>query len=300
MTVEQEQRFLYYFYEAERLWQQEQYADAFPLFEYCYALCPSDAIVNRYLGHIYRGCKLPSQALTHYRRAWETAPEECWKDYALMLYSMDDANMKLQAVQVLEQTTKTLTNDAELWNNLRDAYIGTKNYKKALTAQDHLDRIVGYDDYSAIVRYRIYLFLAKPKKAIQAIEDYLKLDPNNLQFMLYRMQLYEAVGMKPLRMIPIYQEILRLDPFNALVLNNYAYVLSTNNGDLKLAEKMSAKALQVDPDNPTYLDTYAWILYLNQQNELAKLYIRKAVSQYTTPQEIPLEIQQHYKVIYQQ
>jgi len=296
MTVEQEQRFLYYFYEAERLWQSEQYEEAYNLFSFCYALHPNDAMTNRYLGHIYRGLKHLDEALPYYQRAWENAPEDCWKEYAILLYNQGDDAHKAQAIRVMEQTSKTLTNDAELWDHLRDAYLGMQEYKKALSAQDHVDQIEGYDAYSAINRYRIYLFMRNPKKAINAIDQYLEEDPKNIQFLYYRMQLYEAIGAKPKQLIAIYQDILQLDPFGAMVNNNYAYLLATNKGDLKLAEKMSAKAVQAEPDNPTFLDTYAWILYLTGQNELAKLYIRQAMNQ-LKGQTIPKEIQQHYNII---
>lgn len=299
MTVEQEQRFLYYFYEAERLWQNEQYADAYALFDFCHAIDPQDAITNRYLGHVYKGCQLPEQALVYYRQAWQAAPAECWKDYAILLYNNKNEDHKSEAIQVMEATTKYLPQDADLWDHLRDAYLGAGKFKQALHAQDELDKIEGYSGYSAINRYRIYLYMQQPKKAVEAIEQYLKEDPTNLQFLLYRMQLYESMGAKPKQMIAIYQEILRLDPYNALVLNNYAYLLTTSKGDLQLAEKMSTKALQQDPGNPTYLDTYAWIMHLSGQNELAKLYIRQAMSLFQDKQ-VPLEIQIHYNVINQQ
>jgi len=299
ITAEQRQRFLYYFYEAERLWQNEQYADAYSLFDFCHDLCPDDAITNRYLGHIYKGCQMPTQALSYYQKAWQAAPAECWRDYAILLYNSKESDHRAEAIGVMEQTTNYLPEDADLWDHLRDAYLGVGNYKKALSAQDKLDKIEGYSGYSAINRYRIYLYMQQPKKAIGAIERYLEEDPTNIQFLLYRMQLYESIGAKPKQLIPIYEQILQLDPYNALVLNNYAYLLANNKGDLKLAEKMSTKALQLDSNNPTYLDTYAWILYLSGQNELAKLYIRQAV-QMIGDEQVPLEIQIHYTVIHQQ
>ncbi len=299
MTVEQRQRFLYYFYEAERLWQAEQFADAYSLFDYCHTLNPTDAITNRYLGHVYMGCDLPTQALPYYRQAWLAAPAECWKDYAILLYNTNEADNRAEAIKVMEQTTQYLPQDADLWEHLRDAYIGAREFKKALTAQDQLDKAVGYSAYSAINRYRIYVYMQKPKLAIAAIEQYLKEDPTNLQFLLYRIQLYESTGAKVKQLVPMYKEVLRLDPYNALILNNYAYLLATQKGDLTLAEKMSTKALQIEPANPIYLDTYAWILHLSGQNELAKLYIRQAVQQ-VQGQAVPKDIQNHYNIIYQQ
>lgn len=297
MTVEQRQQFVYYFYEAERLWHAEQYADAFALFEFCYALNPDDAMTNRYLGHIYRGSQLVPQSLPFYRRAWEAAPKDCWEDYAVTLYNGGDAAQKAEAIQVMEQAGTLLPDDAEVWDHLRDAYIGVGKYKQAIGAQDKLDRIEGYSPYSAINRYRIYMLARDAKKAIKAIEDYLQEDPTNVQFQLYRMQLYEMIGRPAKQLIPIYQTILKLDPYNALVLNNYAYLLATTKGgDLHLAEQMSAKAVQAEPNSPTYLDTYAWVLYLTGQQTLAELYIRQAMSK-IEGNEIPMEILRHYEQI---
>ncbi|MCQ2347603.1 MAG: tetratricopeptide repeat protein [Paludibacteraceae bacterium] len=297
MTVEQRQQFVYYFYEAERLWQAEQYADAFALFDFCYALNPDDAMTNRYLGHIYRGSQLVPQSLPFYRRAWEAAPEECWNDYAVTLYNNGSAAQKAEAIRVMEQAGTSLPDDPDVWDRLRDAYIGVGQYKQAIHAQDQLDRVEGYSPYSAINRYRIYMMAQDTKKAIKAIEDYLQEDPTNVQFQLYRMQLYEMTGRPAKQLVPIYQTILKLDPYNALVLNNYAYQLATTKkGDLRLAEQMSAKAVQAEPNNPTYLDTYAWILYLTGQQTLAQLYMRQAISK-LDGNGIPTEMLKHYDII---
>lgn len=297
MTVEQRQQFLYYFYEAERLWQTEQYAEAYAMFDFCHELNPTDAITNRYLGHIYRGCELTAQALSYYREAWEHAPNDCWNDYAVTLYNTGDSHLRKEAIRVMEQTTQTLHHDPDLWDRLRDAYTGVQDYKKALIAQDSLDKIEGYGPYSAINRYRIYMLMQDPKKAIDAIERYLKEEPTDIQFQMYRMQLYEVTHQSVKKRIALYQEILALDPYNALVLNNYAYLLATHKGDLHLAEQMSIKAIRVDSQNPTYLDTYAWIMHLTGQHELAKLYIRQAIN-LLDDDTIPQEIQQHYNAIF--
>lgn len=299
MTVEQQQQFLYYFYEAERLWQNGQYADAFAMFDFCHELNPADAITNRYLGHVYNGCNLTNQALTYYRRAWEQDPHECWNEYAVTLYNTGETAHRQEAIRVMEQTALTLHQDPDLWDRLRDAYTGVKEYKKAIAAQDSLDKIEGYGPYSAINRYRIYMLMQAPKKAIAAIEDYLKEAPTDIQFQMYRMQLYEVTNQPVKKRIAVYQDILALDPYNALALNNYAYMLATHKGDLHLAEQMSTKAIRLESQNPTYLDTYAWIMHLTGQNELAKLYIRQAINLLGN-NPIPQEIQQHYNAIFAQ
>lgn len=57
---------------------------------------------------------------------------------------------------------------------------------------------------------------------------------------------------------------------NESALNNYAYFLSENDGDLEKALEMSKRSNELSPGNPTFLDTYAWILFQLGRYEEAK------------------------------
>ena len=72
-----------------------------------------------------------------------------------------------------------------------------------------------------------------------------------------------------------YNKILRYDPDNVYVLNNYAYYLSLDNQELDKALEMSAKTIKAEPKNATYLDTYAWVLYKLGRYQEAKKYMDK-------------------------
>ena len=77
-----------------------------------------------------------------------------------------------------------------------------------------------------------------------------------------------------------YENSIRLAPNNALTLNNYAYLLveRDSTGDLRRAERMSAKALELEPDNKAFLDTYAWILFKQGSTRLADFYMTKLIN----------------------
>ena len=92
-----------------------------------------------------------------------------------------------------------------------------------------------------------------------------------------------------------YDILLTYDPDNADVLNNYAYTLAVNGGDLRKAEKMSSRCIKKEPNSATFLDTYAWILHLQGQDNLARFYMQQAwdkAEDKTNP-----EILEHYQII---
>lgn len=74
-----------------------------------------------------------------------------------------------------------------------------------------------------------------------------------------------------------YEEALKFNPNNDLVLNNYSYYLSLRKENLEKAEKMSALLVKNFPDNASYLDTHAWVLYAREKYKEAKKVIEKAI-----------------------
>lgn len=74
-----------------------------------------------------------------------------------------------------------------------------------------------------------------------------------------------------------YEKVLKIDPNNSLVLNNYAYYLSLRGKDLTKAEDMAKKAVDLDPGNASNQDTYGWILYKTGSYDAAKDWIGKAI-----------------------
>lgn len=79
-----------------------------------------------------------------------------------------------------------------------------------------------------------------------------------------------------------YDEALKYNADNVVVLNNYSYFLSLEKRDLDIAERMIARCIQLVPDNATYLDTYAWVFFMKGNYVLAKIYIENALSKDTT------------------
>jgi tetratricopeptide (TPR) repeat protein len=75
-----------------------------------------------------------------------------------------------------------------------------------------------------------------------------------------------------------YEKVLKIEPANLLVLNNYAYYLSLRNENLERAEQMAQTAVEMEPTNSSYLDTYGWVLFKMGKYEDAKTWIEKAIA----------------------
>ena len=243
--VEQEQQFTYYWYAARQAIEEERYADAYALLQFCNAINPDDAQTNSFLGILYQGIGDEARAKEAFKKAYELAPDDCWQRY----------------LEPLEQQ-----------------YEEQKDWKNALKTLDEIEKRQGsYDAYNALRRYRIYAIWGKPKKAIAAIDRYLETEPTDIRFLLFKLELMERTHAKPKALYAMYERVLEVNPYNLTVLNNYAWLLVTQGDDLTKAERMSQMTIREEPNNSSFLDTYGWIMYLQGQHELAKFYLQKAL-----------------------
>jgi len=116
--------------------------------------------------------------------------------------------------------------------------------------------------------------------AIKILEKGLKYAGENIplqaQFLANIGDVYYSLG-KPDKAFKTYDESLKLNELNIVVLNNYSYYLTLENIELDKAERMSSKCVEMEPGNSTYLDTYAWVLFKRERYFEAKYIIERAM-----------------------
>jgi predicted Zn-dependent protease len=312
LSVEEQQQFLYYFYEAQRLLQKQDISTAWELVQFCHELNPNDATINNYMGVFLCSFDRSDEALPYLQRAFELQPNEYWYDYAVYLLRCNDKKLEKIAIRNLETVARNNPKNEEVHTLLQKAYIHYNNdYKRALLVQNRLDSILGYNAMSAMQRYQLNVMDNNPKRAIYEVERYLDEEPNDMQFQLFRMQLYEQTNQPSKKLIKAYHAVLPYQPRNWVLLNNLAWHLCITKQDLKQAEQLSRATIMAQPNNPIYLDTYAWILFqLGQYND-ALFYIQQAIDNIDIKTknidleaetndldpETYKEIQHHYKAI---
>ncbi|MFN0032952.1 MAG: tetratricopeptide repeat protein [Flavobacteriales bacterium] len=85
-----------------------------------------------------------------------------------------------------------------------------------------------------------------------------------------------------------FESALKLQPENALTLNNYAYYLALRKSNLDKASTMAVKANMLQPNHATYEDTYATVLFQLANYKEALAWIEKAI-EHNEPQGDQLE-----------
>lgn len=104
---------------------------------------------------------------------------------------------------------------------------------------------------------------------------------------------YHALGKDDMT-FAYYDKLLKLNPNNAIILNNYAYYLSEQSRRLEDALTMIEKAVKQEPDNSTYLDTYAWTLYKMKRYAEARTQMQKCMANDKKHSET---LKQHWEII---
>jgi len=79
-----------------------------------------------------------------------------------------------------------------------------------------------------------------------------------------------------------FEEVLKREPLNYLVLNNYSYYLGLRDTALAKACKLSKRTVDKNPSNPVYLDTYGYLLMQRHKYRQAFKWLKKAVDYNTS------------------
>ncbi|NQV29775.1 MAG: tetratricopeptide repeat protein [Candidatus Marinimicrobia bacterium] len=116
--------------------------------------------------------------------------------------------------------------------------------------------------------------------ALEAQRAALRIRPNDQQTLHMIATTLELFGHRE-EVLQTYLELIEIDPFDDLALNNYAYLLTEGEvGEdiLRHAAEYAERALTINPDNAPYLDTAGWIYFKLGHVQLAREFIDRSLS----------------------
>jgi pentatricopeptide repeat protein len=215
-------------------------------------------------------------------------------DYALKLENQNPENTPLitliadfysvldslsQARVYYKKSLKINENNVRVWQALIDVSMRTKNYTYVKEDSDMALELFPNDPDFIFCNGIACYNLKKYENGIKILEKGVKISKNIPERMI---DMYSMLGdmynttKQYQKSDEAYEEVLKLDPKNTIVLNNYAYYLSLRKEKLDKAAEMAKKAVELQP-TPNNMDTYGWVLYKQNKYEDAETWLKKAI-----------------------
>lgn len=199
--------------------------------------------------------------------------------YAELLEMQGDS---IHAMEVCRPITEFAPKEERAWKFMLGRAVTGQNHTEvhriSEQARQYLPGVPLFYLYDAI-SYYIEKKSSEAKHILQEALEHIdaEKDPNGLSDIYSQLGDLAYEEKKPEEAFANYEKALELNPRNVGVLNNYAYFLAKEGGDLAKAERMAAQCVKLLPDNAVSLDTYGWVFFLRENYTLAKLYIEKAL-----------------------
>lgn len=178
----------------------------------------------------------------------------------------------------------------EQYHNVFDTVSLAK--KRAGRSSLRLDVFNGY----ALFRSGSHL---KSVRVLEKARSYEKQDAPSwllVQAHITRAMAYDTLK-KPEKSIEAYNDVLGIDPENALALNNLAYLYAERGERLDEAMQYAKQAVHAEPENPVFLDTLGWLYYKTGDYRKAREIIETALSMEPNEPEIYEHLAEIYRVL---
>lgn len=206
----------------------------------------------------------------------ESVKKDDWRPKWFMGMNYLSGGKNKEAIERFEFVVAKKPDMVQGWQNLTIAYLQLNDYKSADASATKGLALHGMDFQLNYFKGFASIQMNNDSVAIRFLEKATSINPYTAEPLILLASSYEKVKQYS-HSDSLFEKVLKMDPENALVLNNFAYSLSERDLRLEESRKMSAASLLKDPKNAAYLDTYGWILYKLKDYEGAEEYIKKAI-----------------------
>ena len=181
------------------------------------------------------------------------------------------------AVRSFKKVTELASWNADAWVYLSSVFLGKNNFAEVARVLETALKVLP-DDFRVNFFLGVsYSRLGRNLDAVRVLEKARQLNPKDVDVIAQLALVYDSMK-KFEESDALYEEAIRIDGANHLVLNNYAYSLAERNAQLERALTYARKAVETQPDNPSYLDTIGWIYFRLGQYTEAERYVKQAIS----------------------
>ena len=230
-----QRKFDYYFYDALSAKAQGNYAEAFDLFQHCYALDSTKANVLSELSGFYNVLPENSKAAVFLEKALDKDPHNYY--YNMMMGSFyRDLDQKQEAIDIYNRMLEEYPENIDVYMALAEAYNDNGDLEKAIEVLDGLEQVVGVRESITINKFRLYSMLNRKDEAFDEIESIVDKNPDNIDYTLMLGNLYMQDNQLE-KALEQYKKVEAVDAnYPALVLSMVNYYEKSGKPDMALEE----------------------------------------------------------------
>jgi tetratricopeptide (TPR) repeat protein len=181
LTPAQRRKYDYFFREAVRLKEKEDYAAAFEMYRRCLDIDSNGAAALFELARFYMSMGQADQGERMLVKAVKQAPSHYWYNQYLALYYRN-AGQTEKAIEVYEGLAKQSPSRVDPLYDLVDLYTRTKQYDKVIRTLDRVEVLDGKSEQLSMEKFRIYLQQDDKKQAFAEIQNLVDEYPYDMRY----------------------------------------------------------------------------------------------------------------------
>lgn len=220
LTEEEERKYNYYYLEAIRQKEAQNYDVAYELLQHCLNIYPEAPSAQYEMAQFHLYLKQTAQAIAALEKAVHGEPNNYWYCQALVsLYSQQKEQEK--ATNLLSEMLERFPDKLDPFYNLLDIYTRQEKYEEVLSLMNRLEKRTGKNEQLSMDKFRIYLQMQDNKRAFKEIESLAKEYPREPRYRVLLGDAYLQNG-KQEEAYNLYRQVLDEEPDNAMAMYSLA------------------------------------------------------------------------------
>ena len=266
ISAEKQRKYDYFFLEAMRMKEKNEYDAAFGLLQHCLDINPNASSALYEISQYYMFLRQVPQGQAALEQAVAFAPDNYWYSQGLVsLYQQQNELDKSAAL--LEKMVARFPSKQDPLFSLLDIYSRQEKYNDVISTLNRLEKRLGKNEQLSMEKFRIYLQMKDDKKAFQEIESLVQEYPMDMRYQVILGDVYLQNGKKQ-EAYDAYQKVLAVEPDNPMALFSMAsYYEQTGQKEL-YQQQLDTLLLNKKVTSDTKISVMRQVIAENEQSSV--------------------------------
>ena len=266
ISAEKQRKYDYFFLEAMRMKEKNEYDAAFGLLQHCLDINPNASSALYEISQYYMFLRQVPQGQAALEQAVAFAPDNYWYSQGLVsLYQQQNELDK--AAALLEKMVARFPSKQDPLFSLLDIYSRQEKYNDVISTLNRLEKRLGKNEQLSMEKFRIYLQMKDDKKAFQEIESLVQEYPMDMRYQVILGDVYLQNGKKQ-EAYDVYQKVLAVEPDNPMALFSMAsYYEQTGQKEL-YQQQLDTLLLNKKVTSDTKISVMRQVIAENEQSSV--------------------------------